>query len=232
MPDKTENNLIRHYLDMYNLNDILSQEIIQNLSLFHFKAGNYLIRAHDPVEYLYFYVKGKSKVFILLENGKSLLVRFYEPFELVGDVEFVSFDNHICNMQAITDVLCIGIKTQILKKHIESNTKLLLFICKSLGEKMATFNMASAINQMYPLENRLASYLTAVSDLNQPLAGRIRELHTENMTELADLLGTSYRQLTRVIKQFKDQGILDRVGKKFKILDTKQIKNLSRDIYS
>jgi len=230
--EKDESILIQHYLNKFNLHDILSQEIIKNLSLFHFKAGNYLVRANDPVEYFYFYVEGKSKVFILLENGKSLLVRFYEPFELVGDVEFVSYEHQICNMQAITDVLCIGIKMKILKKYIESNTKLLLFICKSLGHKLATFNMSSAINQMYPLENRLASYLTAVSDLNSPMTGRIKDIHTENLTELADILGTSYRQLTRVIKQFKDQGILDRVGKKFKILDTQQMQNLSRDIYS
>ncbi len=226
-----DNLLIKHYLSKYDLYKILSEDLIQNLSIFRFKAGEYLIRTHDPVEHLYFFVEGKAKVFIMMENGKSLLIRFYQPFELVGDVEFVSYDHHICNMQAISDVVCMGIKTDILKQTIESNTKLLMYICRSLGEKLATFNMSSAVNQVYPLENRLASYLIAISDEKGIKTNRIREIHTENLTELADLLGTSYRQLTRVIKRFKNQGILERVGKKFEILDMEQMIHLSRDIY-
>ena len=225
------NSLIKTYLTQYNLKEVLSEPLIRELEIFRFKAGDYLIRTYDQLEYLYFFVEGKAKVFISMENGSSLLIRFYEPLELVGDVEFVCYDHHICNMQAISDVVCIGIKIAVLKKTIESNSKLLLYICRSLGRKLASSNMNSAINQMYPLENRLASYLTAISGHTGVKTDKLKEIHTENLTELASLLGSSYRQLTRVIKKFKDQGILKRVGRKLEILDKEKISQLSRDIY-
>lgn len=224
--------IIRRYLDRFGLTGLLSGEIIQELRLFRFAVGDYIVRTEDHLTQLYFMVDGKAKVFLPMENGKSLLIRFYEPMELIGDVEFVGSDQPICDMQAISDVVCLGLCIETLKATIESHTQLLMYICTSLGNKLAAFNKTSAMNQMYPLENRLASYLMAVSSHDDTTKGRIKEIHTENLTELADLLGTSYRQLTRVIKRFKDQGILHREGRRLEITDMMQMQSLARGIYA
>ena len=231
MTAASDNNLIRHYQKRYRISEILSDDLMSQLSVFHFNPREYIIRTHDPLKRLYFFVEGKAKVFMTMENGKSLMMRFYEPFEIIGDVEFACYDHHICNLQAISPVTCLGIDISAVKRSIEANTNLLLYICKSLGQKLATFNMSSAINQMYPLENRLASYLIAISNHSEDHSGIIKEIYADNLTELAALLGTSYRQLTRVIRKFRDAGILGRDDKEMVILDFEQMKQLSSDVY-
>lgn len=226
-----ELNEIQKYIQKFDLSTILDDTLIREIKLYRFEPGDYIVRAGEYPTHLYFYVLGKSKVFQLLDNGKSLLCRFYHPFEIVGDVEIFSNKPNVCNLQALTAVTCLGLPINKVKKAAESNPKLLKMLCCSLGEKLASFNMISAVNQNYSLENRLASYLSAVSESGTDNEIVIREFHTNNLTELAELLGTSYRHLTRTIKKFKDERIITKQGAKIQVLDEHRLKAMAKDIY-
>lgn len=218
---------ILSYVQKYKINDFLSQELIDMLVLTCFKSGEYIIKNDEEMRNVYLFVEGKAKVYYSLTNGKSLLARFYTPFEFIGDVELFNYDRYICSMKALTPVKCLALSINLIKKNIETNSKLLVYICQSLGKKLARFNEASAVNLMYPLNQRLAEYFIAIFDEDPLSKHLVKEIQTENLSELADLLGTSYRQLTRVIKQFKDDNIIEKSGKTFKINNIKALKNLS-----
>lgn len=223
--------LIQKYLNQYGFDRILDGNLIHEMKLYKFKPGEHIVRSHEKPKIFYFYVRGKSKVYQLMDNGKSLLCRFYNPPEIVGDVEIFSDMPNICNLQALTPVTCIGISVEKIRKAAETNSELLMLLCKSLGLKLASFNMISAVNQKFPLENRLASYLAAVSETGERGEVMINEIHTNNLTELADLLGSSYRHLTRTIKSFKDRGIITKQNREITIIDKKQLQELAKDIY-
>ncbi len=225
------NKLITYYLDQHGFTEVLDKSLINEMKLFKFKPGEYIARSNETPEYLFFYVEGKSKVFQSLENGKSLLCRFFKPPAIVGDVEIFSGKNNICNLQTLTDVICVGIHFETIRKAAESSNKLLIHLCSSLGKKLASFNMNSAINQNYPLENRLASYLATVSESKATGVSMISDMHTDNLTELAGLLGVSYRHLTRTIKKFKEDEIIIKNGKDFIIKDKQKLQELAKDIY-
>ncbi len=228
---KNDSELIEYYLGKYNLKDILNKKIQDNLKLFRFSPGEMIIRNEAPIVNLLFFVEGKAKVYYLLANGKSLLMRFYKPMEVIGEAELFNSTNYFSNIQAITEVICLGIRIELITRSLESNCELLKYFCKSLGSKLTTFNIASATNLMYPLENRLASYFIAISDDNENEdVNLINRIHTESIPELADLLGTSYRHLNRTIKGFADDGIIEKIGKKIRILDIGKLEELTREI--
>ena len=62
--------------------------------------------------------------------------------------------------------------------------------------KLASLSVSNSVNILYPLENRLASYILA-SYTNED------NNNTENLTQIAEFLGTSYRHLLRVVKEFE-----------------------------
>jgi len=64
---------INKYVRLYGLSKMLDEGLINALKLYYFEPGDYIVRAGEYPTHLYFYVQGKSKVFQLLENGKSLL---------------------------------------------------------------------------------------------------------------------------------------------------------------
>jgi CRP/FNR family transcriptional regulator, putaive post-exponential-phase nitrogen-starvation regulator len=118
--------------------------------------------------------------------------------------------------EGVDPVKCLALSVGQIKKNIGINSKLLVYNCQSLGKKLARFSEASAVNLMYPLNQRLADYFMAVFQADDFDNHRVKEIHTENLSELAGFLGTSYQQLTRVIKQFKDDNIIGKPGKLLK----------------
>lgn len=183
------------------------------------------------MEWFFLYVEGKAKVFKLLENGQAMLVRFYTPFQVMGDAELFRNIPSISSVQAITPVCCLGLPIETVRREAESNIPLLRHLCAALGWKLATFNMTSAINQTYPVETRLASYLSVLYLEDSGNMTEREQLWTEDLGEMAELLGCSYRHLTRTLSHLKKAGIIEKSRRGIRILDPERLKGLSRDLY-
>lgn len=222
------------YIDRYALSNLLSPELIDSIRLIRREPGEHLIRSGDPAEYLLFFVEGRAKVDRKMENGTTLLVRFYRPFDILGDVELFAFDRYIFDVTAITETVCLGVPVALIKRLADKNSALLMKICARLGSKMADFNVTAAINLRYPVENRLASYLLATTGVElraaaAPTAKTARS--TDDLGELADLLGASYRQLARVVRRFREEGILEKRRGRIVVADRAKLEPLARDYY-
>ncbi|MNI78242.1 DNA-binding transcriptional activator YeiL [compost metagenome] len=62
---------------------------------------------------------------------------------------------------------------------------------------------------MYPVEVRLASYLLSISTEEDGTVFH-EELDAFNLTDIANLIGTSYRHLNRVIQKLCTDGLIER----------------------
>ena len=227
------------YVERYGLAELLSADLLRALSLVATEPGGLILRAGEAADRLLFFVEGRAKVYSLLENGKSLLASFYEPFEVLGDAELFAYDRWTLNVEAITATACLSLPAEATRKAADRNGRLFAFLCGRLGRKLATFNVQSAINLRYPVENRLASYLLAVLELEGRggAAGPggaesgAAEYGTDDLSELADSLGTSYRQLSRVVRRFREEGILEDRRGRIRVLSRERLEPLAREIY-
>ena len=55
--------------------------------------------------------------------------------------------------------------------------------------------------------------------------------NTENLTQIAESLGTSYRHWLRVVTKFELEKIIKRDNKKLVILDKDKLEDLAGDLY-
>lgn len=216
---------IETYVQRYGLDSLLSLDLRQELRLLRKMPGEIIIQAGDPVGNILFLVEGRSKVFSTLDNGQSVLAAFYAPFDVLGEAELFSSERYALTVQAITDTVCLGIPMAAIRKAADRNGRLFMYLCGRLGMKLLTRNLAESINLRYPVENRLASFLLTSTDEE----GRI--LGTDDLGELADFLGASYRQLARVVRRFRNEGIMDRSRGRIRVLDRARLKPLAGDLY-
>lgn len=221
---------LEYYIDKYNIEDIFDKDMKKYMELILFKKNDHICRSTEKIEYFYFLVEGKVKVYTLLKNGKSLLLQFYKPLNIFGDIEFVDIDKTSSNVQAMESTLCIGISMENLRRNALDDTKFLRYICKSLGSKLDKFSKFSSINLLYPLENRLASYILAITPNSNNLSN-IDGIFTYKLTEIADLLGTSYRHLTRTINKLCNEKIIKKEKDSIIILNRDLLEELACDIY-
>ena len=86
---------------------------------------------------------------------------------------------------------------------------------------------------LYPLENRLASYIVAYLNTDEEESvedGKVFKFEG-NYTEIAELLGTSYRHLNRTIKKMCDDKIIQKGDKGYKVLEYNKLLSLSGELY-
>ena len=199
------------------------------MELHFFKKGSHICQKGDKLDYFYFFVKGRAKVYISTPNGKSLLIRFYSPLQLIGEAEITCDKDADCNIQAIEDCICIGIPINIIQEISTYDPKFLKFICQSLSYKLTSTSASTSLNLLYPLENRLASYLLALypSDLNPE-----DKVMTDNFTQLAELLGADYRHFLRIVDKLCSKNIIKKEKRSLVIVDRQALSELAVDLYN
>ena len=223
-------NELNYYVDKFHITDIFEKDMRDYMELHLFHKGEQIYRTSEKIEYLYFLVKGKFKVFTVPKNGRALLLRFYQPFQVLGDVELLCHVDSICNLEVLNEVLCIGISVETILSYCMKDTKFLNYIAQNLARKLMESSISSSINLIYPLENRLASYIIASLQEDEDFKC-IVGIATNKLTDMADFLGTSYRHLNRTLSILHNRKLIKKERNFIEILDIKKLEELAGDLY-
>ena len=211
------------------MNKLFTTDIFKEFQLIKVNRLEYICMQEEAMEYLWFLVEGNAKVVKVLENGKNLLLSFYEPFSVIGDVELIQAKHASCTVQALSTCYLLALPIDKFRAALQKDIKLMNFICNALAQKLDHISNNSSINLLYPLENRLASYINMVAMEQEGSQGK-RVFH-ENLTQLADLLGTSYRHLLRILNRLCQSNILIRQKEGYMIIDEIELAQLAEGLY-
>jgi len=188
-----------------------------------FSPGEYISRGGESLEYLYFVVSGKAKVLLNLSDGRQLLLAYFISQGIIGDVELMTdvIFNH-ATLQAVTQLECIALPLKEYKPLLKANNTFINYVGKELAEKLMQRAINGAITTLQPLESRLAAYIfqTAVSGY-----------FDETLTEVAAMVGASYRHLLRCFNQLCENKILEKKGKTYQVINTQALMKMSGDLY-
>lgn len=220
-----DNGLIEQYIKKYNIENIFDYEILKYAQLHFYEKEDYILESGETLEYYYLLVDGKIKIYYPFENGKSMILKFYKDFNTIGDLELLKDIPILCNIDAVEDTYLIAIPATTLRETYFDNIKLLHHLVDSLSEKLYGTINNSSYNFVYPLINRLSSYLV------EHLTDKRYIILNSSYLEIAQFLGTTYRHLNRTLKEMESKSIIRCDDKKIYILDIEQLKELSKNIY-
>jgi CRP/FNR family putative post-exponential-phase nitrogen-starvation transcriptional regulator len=218
--------LLNSYLVKYNIENLFDEDIVNYAQLHFYEKDEVILEADEQLEYYYLLVDGKIKISYIFENGKSMLLKFYKDFNTIGDLEFLKNNPIRCNVEAVEDTYLIAISSTILRKNYIDNVNFLHHLIESLSEKLdATINNSS-YNFVYPLINRLASYLAEHLEENKNYVTL-----NSSFKEIAEFLGTTYRHLSRTFNELEEKSIIKCDNKTIHILDEDSIRELAKNVY-
>lgn len=216
---------LNNYLSLNKIEDYFTADMKNWMELFLFTKNEHLCREGEEMNYLYFFVEGRAKVYTTLSNGKSLLLSFYEGFKVLGDVELFQTHGAASSVQAIDDTYCVGIYIPAVREQLLQDSVFLTFMGKALSEKLNMLSKNSSINLYYPLEHRLSSYILATGVKAE------RIIFKENLTYLAEMLGTSYRHLLRTLDLLCKKGTVQKRENGYEVINEIELRNLAGNIY-
>lgn len=220
-----DSKLLIQYIKKYNIESIFDDEILKYAQLHFYEGEEYILESGEILEYYYLLVDGKIKIYYPFENGKSMTLKFYKDFNTIGDLELLKGIPILCNIDAVEDTFLIAIPSNIIREKHYDNVKFLHHLVDSLSEKLYGTINNSSYNFVYPLINRVASYLV------EHLTDKNYIILNSSYLDIAQFLGTTYRHLNRTLKEMESRSIIKCNDKKVHILDINKLRELSKNIY-
>ncbi|WP_445490806.1 Crp/Fnr family transcriptional regulator [Niallia sp. 03133] len=231
MKELKDREQIQSHLRGHRIDSIFNEELMSFASLYLFNEGDFICSQGDPSEYLYIFVKGKIKIYMTSAEGKTLILSFKTPLEVIGDIEYIRGIDIINTVQAVSTVSMVGIPYRVLRKYGSDHAPLLRFLLDIITQKFHVKSNSLSFNLLYPVEVRLASYLLSISfDETDSLFSD--ELSKINVKDTANFIGTSYRHLNRVIQKFVAEDLIERSKGTIFIKNREGLRKMaSRSIY-
>jgi CRP-like cAMP-binding protein len=217
---------LRKYCNKFQLDKIIDVGLNENYEFHLFEKGDFICKIDEPVYYFYFLLDGKTKNFIMSDNGKILLIGFYEAFTNFGDIEIPNNTTYTSNVEAVTKCVLLALPVSFIKLVCLNRKSFLKYLTMELSKKLNDSSRKSSFNILYPLKNRLASFL--IEHITVPNQ-RVINL-TSSYKEIAESLGTTYRHLSRTLNEFKNSDIIEIKDKQIIILNEDELRNMSKDM--
>lgn len=157
----------------------------------------------DESEYLYLLNSGIIKLYKATSNNKEIILKYFHPNELIAEVANFEHMPYPATAQAFTDIEVIKIHFESLKEVIYQNPSLAFKIQTSLIKKIKNLENLVSLHVVLDSQERVAKYIHDRAD---------EFFNTKNITT-AEILNISPETLSRILRIFKDEGILDTCNK-------------------
>lgn len=211
------------YYERHDLKRYFGAEGLDVCEVKIYKQGEPICEAGMPINHLQFFVEGRAKTYFLMENGKQLLLNFHEPLQLIGDLEILETVPVATNtVEAITTCTCLAIHKDYVHEVLSKDPNFLKELSLSLSRKLSRVIQNSALNQLNPLENRVASYILATAE---------KGVFSGNMSQISDQLGTSFRHLHRTLQKMCEKGLLEKEQSHYRIIHKEALQEKAAGIY-
>ncbi|PEL86736.1 hypothetical protein CN626_24925 [Bacillus wiedmannii] len=228
MKMENRSDLIIHYLKTNKMLEIFSEIDTAYFQVNHFEKGELICNIDDAMDRLYFVVKGKVKVYTITPEGKKLILRFINPLAVVGDIELIQNSKAHNVVEACSDVIAISISHAVIRNKLLHDPIFMNFLLANIANTLKISTRFTALNLLYPVEVRVASYLLSIStDSNGNMYKK--DLDATSISSIADFIGVSNRHVIRVLQKFYKEKLIEKRNGVIVIKDFFKMKEVAKD---
>ncbi|AZJ20495.1 Crp/Fnr family transcriptional regulator [Bacillus wiedmannii] len=228
MKMENRSDLIIHYLKTNKMLEIFSEIDTAYFQVNHFEKGELICNIDDAMDRLYFVVKGKVKVYTITPEGKKLILRFINPLAVVGDIELIQNSKAHNVVEACSDVIAISISHAVIRNKLLHDPIFMNFLLENIANTLKISTRFTALNLLYPVEVRVASYLLSIStDSNGNMYKK--DLDATSISSIADFIGVSNRHVIRVLQKFYKEKLIEKRNGVIVIKDFFKMKEVAKD---
>ena len=185
------------------------------------ERGERLSRLGEPIGTLYYLVSGRAKISMAHEDGRQSILQFIGAGDYVGDLSLLGVEDTPKDVEALCACVAVALPMEHYRDALLSDAAFLRRLCEYMAGKLLKRSERLTQNLNYPFKNRLAALILAAAN-----DGQYREKHTE----AAEYLGVTYRHLLYTLAQLREEGILARDTKGYRIVDRPALEALAGEI--
>jgi len=182
-----------------NLDEASLLQVAKHSKLLKVAKETTLFYEGDTPEYLYIVLSGQVKLYKTLANESELILKYFHPNELIAEVAVFEGFDYPATAETIKESQLLQIDFKALKELFISHPDILLKVQLSLMKKIKNLEHLLSRYLVLDAKGRVIEYI-----LENP-----EEFFTLKQHEVATLLNITPETLSRILKPFKSDGIID-----------------------
>ena len=200
------------------LEQVFSASYLSQLQKVTFQKNDYICTQGQAITELTYILSGKVKIVRSLFNGKEHILETLNQPQILGDVELMTNQPAGSSVIALEEVQAVQLPLNN-KEALLKDPVFLYQIGRNLAMALHKQGITASTNASYSVKERLATHILKSEEEN---------IFQLSPSILASRFGTSYRHVQRVIKQFIDQGIIEKEAfKTYRILERQTLEKLA-----
>lgn len=221
----------RSYRPLSDGGDI-SSEVVGRLSAFaipfRHPKGATLFAEGQPSRGVFILYSGRVKLFTSSANGRTFILRFAEPGEMLGLAGTLSGRPHETWAEAIQPTLANFVERRHLIRVMRHNCEFAVQVAAQLGEtyysalaEVRTLGHSCSANQ------KLATFLLDWRERNSLGSDRVGAPLTLTQEEISQVIGTSRETVSRLLSGFEKNGLIEWNGRNLVLRDRAALESLA-----
>ncbi len=189
-----------------------------------YKSGEIILKQGTAMTHIVTFSRGMAKIYLEGYNNRDLILKIQKPTEVVAGPGMYVDGRHHFSMAALVDSSVCMFDINAFKQVVRLNATFMeAFIAELSKRSIGYFNKFVSLTQKQ-MHGRIADALIYLAEeifCTNPFDMLI------SRQDLADITGMSKESACRILKEFKNEGIISVKGDRIEILNDKLIKNIS-----
>jgi CRP/FNR family transcriptional regulator len=206
-----------------SLNNNEIEYLLENTVTINYRAGEKIFKQNSPFTHLVIVKSGFTKMF-LEGYDKNLILAIIAPGDVISGPGMWVDNMHHFSLSALSNVEACLIELNAFKKLLHDNGDF-----SEQFRRDHSFRAIHAFKKMISLTQNYMSGRVAGELIN--LSKRIFQSDKFDLMlsrqELAELTSMSKESVCRILKEFKDNGLIKFRGSKFEIIDSQKLINFA-----
>lgn len=191
-----------------------------------YQKGQMIFRKGSRAGGLYCIREGKVKVSKFTGDGKEQIIRLAKEGDVLGYRSLMTNDHYSTTAVALTDcVVCQVPRTDffsVIEQNAQFSHSLMRLLAKALGEAEERI-----LHTAYkPVRERLAEALLLLYHIYQPTDNSVFSIPISR-EDLSALMGTAKETASRLLSDFRDEGLVRTQGSRITVLDVEKLGKVS-----
>ncbi|MEJ7558942.1 MAG: response regulator [Pedobacter sp.] len=177
----------------------------------------------DTANGLYLILSGKVKTFKVAQDGRELLTGLYGPEEYFGTAALLAGENYMETAEAVENTsLCLiprDLMELLLNKYPDVSGQFIKLLANNvLQNEVQLLQLA-----YHSVRKRMAEVILRLKGDEGENSQLSLNVSRDN---LASMAGIATETVSRILSDFKDEGLIERTGSKIVILDCIRLRNM------
>lgn len=213
---------IKNVLEAFPMSSIFTQNYSSAFLFLEYEKDEFLIRDGETNDYLFFLRFGTVKCFSYSPSGKIQFFSYLSNTDAIGLVGSIWGEPAISNIQALDKCQCIALPLSRYREELLNDNKFLRYLCKQLGNNLYNSNCYLQVVQCTSIESKIAAVILGTA------SDGVCQI---NLSSTAEVVGTTYRHVLRILNKFCGNHILEKKGRNYLIKDEESLSICAKDAY-